>query len=75
MYTKRIFPIKGLLQWTQRDILLFVVIASVPVFLFDIVGLKWLHVPWLPLGVLGTAISFIISFKNKYRCNGEGDTN
>jgi len=64
MYTKRIFPIRGLLQWTKRDILLFIIIASVPVFLFDIVGLKWLHVPWLPLGVLGTAISFIISFKN-----------
>jgi putative membrane protein len=32
--------------------------------LFDIVGLKWLHVPWLPLGVLGTAVAFIVSFKN-----------
>jgi putative membrane protein len=32
--------------------------------LFDTFGLKWLHVPWLPLGVLGTAISFLISFKN-----------
>jgi putative membrane protein len=64
MYTKRIFPIKGMLKWTRRDILLFLIIGTIPVFLFDVVGLKWLHVPWLPLGVLGTAISFIISFKN-----------
>ncbi|WP_299670080.1 bestrophin family protein [uncultured Polaribacter sp.] len=64
MYIKRIFPIKGMLKWTRRDIFLFILIATTPVFLFDIVGLKWLHVPWLPLGVLGTAISFIVSFKN-----------
>ena len=64
MYTKRIFPIKGMLKWTRREILLFLLIGTIPVFLFDVVGLKWLHVPWLPLGVLGTAISFIISFKN-----------
>jgi putative membrane protein len=64
MYTKRIFPIKGMLKWTRKEIFLFILIGSIPVFLFDIVGLKWLHVPWLPLGVLGTAISFIISFKN-----------
>lgn len=64
MYTKRIFPIKGMLKWTSREILLFLLIGTIPVLLFDILGLKWLHVPWLPLGVLGTAISFIISFKN-----------
>ena len=64
MYTKRIFPVKGVIKWTRRHILLFLLIATIPVFLFDIAGLKWLHVPWLPLGVLGTAISFLISFKN-----------
>ena len=64
MYIKRIFPITSLLKWTRRHIFLFLLIATIPVALFDIVGLKWLHVPWLPLGVLGTAISFIISFKN-----------
>jgi len=64
MYIKRIFPVKTVLKWTRRDIYLFLLIGAIPVVLFDIVGLKWLHVPWLPLGVLGTAISFLISFKN-----------
>jgi len=64
MYTKRIFPIKGVLKWTIRDLLLFFFLSSIPVFLFDIVGWKWLHVPWLPLGVLGTATAFVIGFKN-----------
>ncbi len=49
MYTKRIFPVKGVIKWTRRHILLFLLIATIPVFLFDIAGLKWLHVPWLPL--------------------------
>ncbi|MEP5339837.1 MAG: bestrophin family ion channel [Algibacter sp.] len=64
MYTKRIFPVSGVLKWTRRYIFLFLIFALIPVFLFDIVGLKWLHVPWLPLGVLGTAVAFIVSFKN-----------
>lgn len=64
MYTRRIFPVAGVLKWTRRHIFLFLFIALIPVVLFDVVGLKWLHVPWLPLGVLGTAVAFIVSFKN-----------
>ncbi|WP_299549398.1 bestrophin family ion channel [Seonamhaeicola sp.] len=64
MYTRRIFPIKGVIKWTRRHIILFIVLGLVPVVLFDILELKWLHVPWLPLGVLGTAVAFIVSFKN-----------
>nr|WP_321245278.1 bestrophin family ion channel [uncultured Psychroserpens sp.] len=64
MYTKRIFPVTGVIKWTRRHILLFLVLSTIPVLLFDILGLKWLHVPWLPLGVLGTAVAFIVGFKN-----------
>nr|WP_299381375.1 bestrophin family ion channel [Allomuricauda sp.] len=64
MYTRRIFPVKGVIRWTRRHIFLFLILATVPVFLFEIMRWKWLHVPWLPLGVLGTAVAFIVSFKN-----------
>lgn len=64
MYTRRIFPVRGVLKWTRRHVFLFLLIALIPVVLFDVAGLKWLHVPWLPLGVLGTAVAFIVSFKN-----------
>lgn len=64
MYTRRIFPVAGVIKWTRRHIFLFLILATIPVLLFDIAGLKWLHVPWLPLGVLGTAVAFIVSFKN-----------
>ncbi len=64
MYTRRIFPVRGVIRWTRRHIFLFLVLALIPVILFDIVGLKWLHVPWLPLGALATAVAFIVGFKN-----------
>lgn len=64
MYTRRIFPVMGVIKWTRRHIFLFLLLATIPVFLFDIAGLKWLHIPWLPLGVLGTAVAFVVSFKN-----------
>ncbi|MBT8258091.1 MAG: hypothetical protein KJO49_06435 [Bacteroidia bacterium] len=64
MYTRRIFPIPGVLMWTRRYIFLFLLLALIPVVLFDVLHWKWLHVPWLPLGVLGTAVAFIVSFKN-----------
>lgn len=64
MYTRRIFPVAGVLKWTRRHIFLFLFLALIPVFLFDVVGLKWLHVPWLPLGALATAVAFIVGFKN-----------
>lgn len=64
MITKRILPIKSVLIWSKRYILLFLLLGIIPVFLFEVIGLKWLHLPWLPLGVLGTAVAFITGFKN-----------
>lgn len=64
MYTRRIFPVRGVIRWTRRHILIFLIISAIPVILYEIFRWKWLHVPWLPLGVLGTAVAFIVSFKN-----------
>ncbi|RNC92465.1 MAG: hypothetical protein ED555_05090 [Allomuricauda sp.] len=64
MYTRRIFPVKGVIRWTRRHIFIFLALAAIPVFLFEVFRWKWLHVPWLPLSVLGTAVAFIVSFKN-----------
>lgn len=64
MYTQRKFPLKGMVKWTRRETYLFIIIGAVPVFLFKGMGLYWLHLPWLPIGVVGTAVAFIVSFKN-----------
>ncbi len=64
MYTKKVFPLTGMISWTLKYIMLFLLISFIPVFLFDILDWKWLHLPWLPIGLLGTAVAFIQGFKN-----------
>jgi len=64
MYTGRTFPIFGMIKWTKKYIFIFLCISLIPVFLFDVLHWKWLHLPWLPIGLLGTAVAFIAGFKN-----------
>ena len=64
MYIKKVFPLKGMIIWTKKYILLFLLISFIPVLLFDVLDWKWLHLPWLPIGLLGTAVAFIQGFKN-----------
>lgn len=64
MYIGKVFPLKSLLYWTKSYICIFLLISLIPVLLFDILGWKWLHLPWLPIGLLGTAVAFIQGFKN-----------
>lgn len=64
MYLNRNYPLKSMLFWTWKRIFLFVSLATVPVVLFDCFNWKWLALPWLPLGLVGTALAFITGFKN-----------
>ncbi len=64
MYIHKVFPLTGMIIWTKKYILLFILISAVPIFLFDVLEWKWLHLPWLPIGLLGTAVAFIQGFKN-----------
>lgn len=64
MLTRRNYSVKEMLAWTRRYIFIFILLSLFPVLLYT--GLKWywLHLPWLPIGLVGTALAFIISFKN-----------
>ncbi len=53
-----------MLLWTRWEILYFLVVATVPVALFEIAGLKWVQVPWTPIALIGTAVAFLIGFQN-----------
>lgn len=64
MYTKKIYPISTVLRWTRRYIYFFILFSLIPVILYEIVDWKWLHLPWLPIGLVGTALAFINGFKN-----------
>lgn len=64
MYTKRTYSIRDLLLWTRFETKVFVLVAAIPVVLYDLLGQGWLHLPWLPIALIGTAVAFIISFQN-----------
>ncbi len=38
--------------------------ALIPVILYEVFNLKWLHLPWLPIALIGTAVAFVVGFQN-----------
>ena len=64
MYTRKTYPLYDMARWTRTDTYKFFVIGVIPVFLYDILDFKWLHFPWLPIALIGTAVAFLVSFKN-----------
>lgn len=63
MYTGPHFPFREVLSWTRRDIIRHLLMASVVTGAYAN-GWTWLAIPWLPIALLGTAVSFIVGFKN-----------
>lgn len=39
-------------------------VSAIPILLYVLLNWKWLHLPWLPIALVGTAVAFIIGFKN-----------
>ncbi len=64
MYTRRNYSLKDMAWWTRQDTFVLLIIALVPVILYQVLDLRWLHLPWLPIALIGTAVAFIISFQN-----------
>lgn len=64
MYIKRIYSLSTILNWTKRYILQLFLIALIPTVLYVCLDWKFLHLPWELVGLAGTALAFIIGFKN-----------
>jgi putative membrane protein len=64
MYIKPVYSVKIILLWTRKYIYFFLILSVIPVIIYDVVGLKWLFLPWLPIGLIGTSLAFITGFKN-----------
>ncbi len=64
MYAKRNYSIKIMLLWTRRNIYKFIIIATFPTVLYAVFDWKFLNLPWLPIALVGSALAFIVSFKN-----------
>ncbi len=63
------YSFKEFIFWTRRNIYKGIIIATIPVILYQIVGLKWLVLPWAVVALLGTATAFTVGFKNTQTYN------
>lgn len=64
MHAGKNYTLKEVLLWTRRDIITLFCIASVQTFCYATLGWRWLSIPWLPIALLGTAVAFVVGFKN-----------
>lgn len=64
MHAGRRFTLREVLYWTRREIILFLILAIVPTVLYEVVGWKWLTLPWVPIALVGTAVAFLTGFRN-----------
>lgn len=58
------YSFKEVVFWTRRDIFALLIVASIPTILYKVLGWTWLALPWLPIALLGTAVAFVVGFKN-----------
>lgn len=64
MHSGKNFSFKEVVFWTRRDIYTLFFISAVPTCCYVFLNWKWLAVPWLPIAMLGTAVAFVVGFKN-----------
>jgi len=69
MHAGRRFKLREVLYWTRRDILFYIVLGSIPTLLYQLLDWKWLTIPWVPIAMIGTAVAFIVGFKNNATYN------
>jgi putative membrane protein len=64
MQAGRTYSLWQTVFWTRKSLFIFLFTASIPVILYELLDLKWLTVPWLPIALVGTAVAFYLGFKN-----------
>jgi ion channel-forming bestrophin family protein len=64
MYTRRRISVRIILQFSWAYLLFYVLYAGLIVCLYHFMDWKHLVLPFVPIGVIGTAVAFYIGFKN-----------
>lgn len=62
MYIQRRYPFRSVLIWTKRELIFFAILSSVYTLAYELLGIKWLQVPLAPVGLIGTAVAFMVGF-------------
>jgi putative membrane protein len=69
MHAGKRFTLKQVVYWTRRDIRFFILYSTVITTLYFFLHLEWLIIPWVAIGLIGTAAAFLIGFKNTQTYN------
>lgn len=69
MHSGKSYKLLEFLIWTRRNIYKTLIIGIIPVILYQVVGIKWLAIPWTVVALLGTATAFLVGFKNTQTYN------
>ncbi|QMW06040.1 bestrophin family protein [Spirosoma foliorum] len=64
MHAGRKYTLKEFIVWTRQNLYWLIGINVGVTVLYQVVGLKWLGMPWVPIALLGTAAAFIAGFRN-----------
>lgn len=64
MHTGRRYRLFETLSWSRANILLPLGWAALATVLYEVLGLHWLALPWLPMSLVGVAVAFYLGFKN-----------
>ncbi len=64
MHLGKSYTLSEFALWSRRQLYASLACGSLPVFLYQFLGLKWLSIPVSVVVLLGTATSFIVGFRN-----------
>lgn len=69
MNTGAHYSLKHFILWTRHKVYGLVVIATIPVLLYQFANWHWIAIPWVTIALIGTAAAFIAGFKNTQSYN------
>lgn len=53
-----------MILWTRRETIIFILLSAIPTIAFDLFGQTWIGLPWTPIALVGTAVAFVVGFRN-----------
>lgn len=64
MYIRRNLPASVILWFCAKHLAVFILLSSIVFFMYQMLDWKWVGIPFLPVGTIGTAVAFYVGFKN-----------
>jgi len=64
MYTGKDFHFKLLWHFARKNLFRTMIVSTIAVILYQVLGFTFVAIPFLPVGTIGTAVAFYVGFKN-----------